>query len=355
MGAIRVGIIGTGGMANTHAVTLKKEPDVRITACCDLLRKTAEAFAAKHEIPAVYSDYRELLAKESLDAVSVVTSDAAHCEVSVAAFRKGLHVLCEKPIATSSAEAARMLRAARASGKIHMINFSYRSFPALDRARQLVADGELGAIRHVEASYLQCWLANEIWGDWHNSPWMLWRMSRKHSGGTLADIGCHILDFTTYVVGGIVSLHCSMKCFPKGLPQSRCKGYKLDADDSFFAAAEFASGALGVIHATRWATGHANRLRLSVFGDRGALVLDSEAGSNKLQLCLGKFHARNLLWNELLVRTPETPVIARFIRAIRSGQPEAPTFEDGARARAYQDACIASAETGRPARVRLPR
>jgi predicted dehydrogenase len=184
---------------------------------------------------------------------------------------------------------------------------------------------------------------------------MLWRMSRKHSGGTLADIGCHILDFTTYVVGDIASLRCSMKSFPKGVPRNRWKGYTLDADDSFFATAEFASGALGVIHATRWATGQGNSLRLRVFGDRGALALDTDAGGNKLQVCLGKFHARNLLWNELTVKAPETPVIARFIRAIRSGKPEPPTFEDGARARAYQDACILSAGTGKPVRVRLPR
>ena len=113
-------------------------------------------------------------------------------------------------------------------------------------------------------------------------------MSRKHSGGTLADIGCHILDFTTYVVGDIASLHCSMKSFPKGVPRNTCKGYKLDADDSFFTTAEFASGALGVIHATRWATGHANFLRLRVFGDRGALVVDSEAGTDKLQRLPGE-------------------------------------------------------------------
>jgi predicted dehydrogenase len=355
MEAIRVAIIGTGGMANNHAASFKIEPDVRIAACCDVIRKTAETFAAKHAVPAVYTDYRELLAKESLDAVSVVTSDAAHGEVSVAASRKGLHVLCEKPLATSSAEAGRMLRAARASGKIHMINFSYRSVPALERARQLVADGELGAIRHVEASYLQCWLASDCRGDWRERPASFWRMSRSHSGGTLADLGCHILDFVTYVVGDIASLHCSMKSFPKGVPRNTWKGYRLDADDSFFATAEFASGALGIIHATRWATGHANCLRLRVFGDRGALVLDTDAGGNKLQVCLEKFHALNRLWNELPANVPETTVYARFIRAIRSGAPEAPTFEDGVRARAYQDACIVSAETGKPARIRIPR
>jgi predicted dehydrogenase len=352
MDAIRVAIFGTGGMANSHVAGLKKESDVRIAACCDVIRKTAESFAAKHGIPAVYTDYRELLEKESLDAVSVVTSDAAHCEISVAALRKGLHVLCEKPIATTSADAERMLKAARASGKIHMINFSYRSVPAVERARQLVADGELGAIKHVEASYLQCWLANDAWGDWRESPAFLWRMSRSHGGGALADIGCHILDFATYVVGDIASLHCSMKSFPKDVPRNTCKGYKLDADDSFFATAEFASGAMGVIHASRWATGYSNCLRLRVFGDRGALTLDTDVSRDKLQICLEKFHARNRLWSDLPANVTETSIYTRFIRAIRSGVPEAPTFEDGARVCAYQAACVASSETGKPVRIR---
>jgi predicted dehydrogenase len=236
-----------------------------------------------------------------------------------------------------------------------MIQFSYRPWPALERAKQLVADGILGNLKHVEASYLQSWLLQPAWGDWRESTGWLWRMSKKHGGGTLADIGCHILDFATYAAGDIKKLNCTMKSFHKGVPNNTQKGFKLDADDSFFATAEFASGALGVIHATRWATGHANCLRLRVFGDRGALVVDSEVGNDKLRVCLEKFHARNLLWSELPAKAPDTPVIARFIRAIRTGKPESPTFEDGVRARAYQDACIASAETGKPVRVRLPR
>jgi predicted dehydrogenase len=248
-----------------------------------------------------------------------------------------------------------MLQAARKSGKIHMINFSYRSVPAIERARQLVADGLLGAVKHVEASYLQCWVANDCWGGWKNSPAFLWRMSKKHSGGTLADIGCHILDFTTHAAGPVSSLYCAMKSFPKGVPRNTWKGYKLDADDSFFATVEFASGALGVIHASRWATGHSNCLRLRIFGDKGALVVDTEAGGDKLQVCIGDFHAHNRLWTTMPAGMPDTNNYARFLRAIRTGKPEVPTFEDGVRARAYQDACIESSESGKPVSVRIPR
>ena len=149
-------------------------------ACCDIIAKTAKTFAGQHNIPGWYTDYRELFAAEELDGVTVVAGDAAHCEISIAALRKGLHVLCEKPLATSVSEANRMVRAAAKAGTINMVNFTYREMPALQQAHQLVADCTLGRIMHVEASYLQSWLATDAWGDWRETPRFLWRMSKKH-------------------------------------------------------------------------------------------------------------------------------------------------------------------------------
>jgi len=350
---LRVAVVGCGGMANSHLSKFTGERNVQIVACCDVLEASARQFAERHSIPAWYTDYRKLLAREQLDAVAVVTSDVAHAAVSIAAFKKGLHVLCEKPLATSLAEAKRMLAAAKASGKMHMVNFSYRPYVALERARQLVDEGRLGRIIHVEASYLQQWLASDAWGDWRKVPALQWRMSRKHRGGVLVDIGCHILIFTTHVVGDITSLQCRMKSFDKGVPKNTWKGYKLDADDSFAVTAEFASGAFGVIHATRWASGHNNALRLRVFGDKGALAIDTEVGKDKLQLCVGEFQARNLLWNTLTIPTPESSNYARFIRSIRTGKSEEPTFEDGVKIQGYLEACQQSAKSGKMLRVKL--
>jgi len=352
MAKIRLAIIGTGGMANGHVRRFREEDDVEIVACCDIVAARAKEFAERHNIPVWYDDFETLLAREQLDAVSVVTSDAAHCPVSVAALRRGLHVLCEKPMATSLAEARQMYRAAKAAGKMNMIQFSYRPYPALDLARRIIDEGHLGKVKHIEASYLQSWLAQPAWGDWHEKTAFLWRMSKKHGGGTLADIGCHILDFTTYAAGDIREVSCQMKSFPKGVPRNMWRGYRLDADDSFFATVEFASGALGVVHATRWASGHHNALRLRIFGDKGGLVVDSEVGRDKVQVCVGDFHVRGALWNTVTATTPEESVYKRFIRSIRTGKPEAPTFADGLRVQAYLEACRKSAATGRPVNVR---
>lgn len=351
MDTIRLAIVGTGGMAKGHARSLVEEGDVRLAACCDVVADRARDFAALHNIPAWYTDFNELLDKEELDAVSVVTSDVAHCPVSVAALNKGLHVLCEKPMATSLAEAREMAQAARAAGKMNMIQFSYRPFPALERARQLIEQGELGKIRHLEASYLQSWLCHAGWGDWRETPALLWRLSKDFRGGALADLGCHILDFATYAAGHIQEISCKMKCFDKGEPQNVCKGYTLDADDSFFATAEFASGAVGVIHSSRWAFGYNNTLRLRIFGDRGALAIDSDAGSDKLQVCIGEFAGRNALWGTIPVNIAQESNYKRFIRSIRTGKSEAPTFEDGLRVQSYLEACRESAVSGRSVRV----
>jgi len=352
MDPIRYAVFGCGGMANGHASRMKSEENVRLAACCDILPAAAKAFAERHQIPAWYTDPQELLDKESLDACSIVTSDAAHAPISLAAFKKGLHVLCEKPLGVSSAETKTMLKAARASGRMHMVNFSYRSYPALERGRELIRDGVLGRVMHVEASYLQSWLATDHWGDWREKPAFLWRMSRKHRGGTLVDIGCHILIFTTLLAGNVRTLTAQTHSFDKGVPRNTWKGYKLDADDSFAMTAQFDTGALGVIHASRWASGHSNALRLRVFGDKGALVIDSEGGKDKLQVCTGDFQRRHLLWNTLHVTTPEVPIYSRFIRSIRSGKAESPTFEDGHRIQVYLDACKESSESGRIVRIK---
>ena len=352
MSIIRLAVIGVGGMGTNQGNLFSRDPEVRIAACCDTRKENLAAFAKKFSVPASYTDYREMLDKEKIDAVTVVTRDEAHCEVAVAALKKGLHVLCEKPMATTLVEARRMLRAAQASGKTHMVNFSYRTMPSLERARQMVQEGRLGRIMHVEASYLQSWLAADMWGDWREKEAFLWRMTRKHRGGALVDIGCHILMFSTAVVGQVEEISCTTKSFDKGVPRNTWKGYKLDADDSFCATAQFETGALGVVHATRWAPGHANVLRLRVFGDKGALTIDSEAGRDKLSVCIGDFHVKNLLWNEVTVAEKERDVYTRFLAAVRTGQPETPTFEDGYRIQAYMEAMEHSAVTGQRTKVK---
>jgi len=230
-----------------------------------------------------------MLARESLDAVSVVTTDAAHAAVSIAAARRGLHVLCEKPLATSVAEARQMLAAVRRAGVINMVNFSYRNSCGLQAAAKVVAAGGIGRVIHVESSYLQSWLVSRAWGDWHTGKWALWRLSKRHGSlGTLGDIGCHILDMTAFLGGDIGEIACQLRTFDKAVKGNRIGEYVFDANDSFAATLGFVNGALGVIHSSRWACGHGNSLRVRAYGDKGGIEVDLDRDCNGYRICAGR-------------------------------------------------------------------
>ena len=148
--------------------------------------------------------------------------------------------------------------------------------------------GEIGEIRHFEASYLQSWLVGHHWGDWRTEDRWLWRLSTEHgSHGVVGDIGIHVIDFATYAAANdIVWMESRAKTFHKA-EGDQIGEYPLDANDSFAMSVELANGALGVIHASRWATGYANTLRLDLFGSRGGLQLTTDGRKSWLGKCTG--------------------------------------------------------------------
>jgi predicted dehydrogenase len=247
----------------------------------------------------------------------------------------GRHVFCEKPLATNFRHAEEMTKAAAKAGVVNMVNLTYRNVPALQKARELVQAGAIGDVRHIEASYLQSWLSSRYWGDWRTESRWLWRLSKAHgSNGVLGDIGIHILDFASYgAASEIENVTCRLKAFPKA-PGNQIDDYTLDANDSFVMAVEFANGALGTIHASRWATGYRDDLQLRIFGSQGAL--DVRYGSRdangmripRLDVCLGE-DIETHSWRH----HPLTPVetnYERFIRAIRQGETLEPSFAHAA-------------------------
>ncbi|MBN1460556.1 MAG: Gfo/Idh/MocA family oxidoreductase, partial [Armatimonadetes bacterium] len=250
---IKIGIVGTGGMAHTHARAYQKIRGCKLVAACDVVPTRARDFAHKFGIKDAYTDVEEMFAGTPLDAVSVVTSDGAHCPVSLAAIRRGKHVLCEKPLAVDYPDARKMAAAAQRKGVINLVNFSYRNSPAIHQAHDLVASGAIGRVMHFEASYLQSWLSAKYWGNWRTSTGWLWRLSTAHGSlGVLGDIGVHIFDFASYGAGDIAKVDCRLKTFHKA-KGDKVKGYQLDANDSAIATVELTNGALGTIHTTRWA------------------------------------------------------------------------------------------------------
>jgi len=346
---IKIGIVGTGGMAHAHARAFQRIRGCKLVAACDVIPARARAFAKEFDIPAWYADAEELLDDVPVDAISVVTSDGAHCPVSLAAVRRGRHVLCEKPLAVNYAEARKMAAAAKRKGVINLVNLSYRNSPAIHKVHDLVAGGAIGRVMHMEASYLQSWLSSKYWGDWRKGSGWLWRLSTAHGSlGVLGDIGVHIFDFASYGAGDIAKVDCRLKTFPKA-KGDRVKGYTLDANDSAVATVELTNGAVGTIHTTRWATGHANSLVLRIFGDKGGIVVDLDRSYNELQLCRGK-DIDKLKWRT--VRCPRVPsMYRRFIDSIKTGNNDQPDFARGAAIQKVLDACVRSDKTGRAVRV----
>lgn len=348
--AIRLAIIGTGGMAGNHARRFQAIKGVEIVAACDIDLQRAKAFCAQNGIAQAYGDVTALLRESDCEAVSVVTPDSSHAPISIECLRAGRHVLCEKPLALNHAEAKSMVAVARKAGTVAMVNFSYRSWSAIQAVHKLVARGDIGEVRHVEASYLQAWLAGKCWGDWRKSPHLLWRLSKAHgSGGVLGDVGVHILDFATFPVGPIKDVYCRLKAYPKAAG-NRIGEFTLDANDSAVINVEFANGALGCIHTSRWVGGHANRLFLKIAGTKGTVEIDSDHTTTGYRICCGRGLDVNK-WKSVEVKpTPDN--YQRFVTAVRTGKTGEPDFARGAEVQKILDACFRSDQEGKPVRLK---
>jgi predicted dehydrogenase len=346
---VRLGMIGTGGMANVHASQFTKIKGCEVVAACDVDLGRAKAFAEKHAIPRVFGDAASLLKQAEVDAVSIVTPDAFHMPIALQCLAAGKHVLCEKPLALNAGDAKTMVVAARKAGVITMVNFSYRDWPCIQGAAAAIHRGVLGEIRHVEASYLQAWLASKVWGDWRTNPAWLWRLSSKHgSKGVLGDVGVHIVDFATYPAGPIREVFCRLKAFPKA-PGNRIGKYHLDANDSATLNVEFANGALGVIHTSRWVGGNANRLYLKIAGTKGTIEIDSDIATDSYKVCRGK-DLDACLWKPVKCK-PVPGNYQRFITAIQTNIPGEPDFARGLEVQKVLDACFKSDAANAPVRI----
>ena len=363
MDVIRYGIIGTGGMANAHAEQLAKIEGVAFAACLDVNQERSQAFADKHGFTHAVTEVDALL--EQCDAVSVVTPDAFHAEISLQVLASNdTHLLCEKPLTTTLEDARKVAgafqRAAADHGIIGMINFSYRNAAAFQRARELVAAGELGEIRHVTGRYFQTWLTSDIWQNWTNEQW-LWRIQTPKdggpaSGGVLGDVGCHLMDFATGVAGDASSLRCRMRTFPKIHPETGAgvttyDGRQLDANDTVVIELDLNGGGLASLEASRWTTGHPNQVALGVYGTEGSVEIDLEESDLKLRTCLGK-EARDKAQFSVEELQPTPNNWQRFITSIRTGENDQADIIRGAQIQAYLDACERSAENdGAPTEI----
>jgi predicted dehydrogenase len=383
--ALRIGMIGYSFMGVAHSNAWRNAtsffaPPLRPELTCLAGRNTALAqqVAGRFGWQDVDSDWRRVVEREDIDLVDICTPGDTHAEIAVAALAAGKHVLCEKPLANSVAEAQEMTRAAeeaKARGVRAMVGFTYRRVPAIALARQLVADGRIGTIRHVRAQYLQDWVTDP------QAP-LTWRLEKAKAGsGALGDIGAHIIDLTQFITGeSILGVSAAMETFVKqrplpSEPDDATTGATLAAtagdetrmgdvtvDDAAVFIARFSGGALATFEATRFASGRKNAIRLEINGSAGSLAFDFE-DMNVLEFFDNTEPAATAGFRRILVTEPTHPYVGAWwppghglgyehafthqavdlLTAIAKGDDPAPSFADGLRVQRVLDAVERSA------------
>ncbi|EJT04654.1 Gfo/Idh/MocA family oxidoreductase [Rhizobium sp. CCGE 510] len=347
---MRLLVLGTGVMAKNQLARFPLIDGVTVVGAVDTDPERLSAFADKFNIEKRFLSLEEAIAWGEFDAATNVTPDRIHHPTTMALIAAGKHVFCEKPLAENYAKALEMTEAAEKAGVINMVNLTYRNVAPLQRAREMVLSGELGTIRHVEASYLQSWLVSRAWGDWRTESTWLWRLSTGHgSNGVLGDVGIHILDFAAYgAATDIDHVFARLKTFNKA-PGGQIGEYLLDANDSFTMSVDFANGALGVIHASRWATGHLNELKLRIYGERGSLEVIHRPGGSELHGCLGE-GVETATWTQIEVE-PVATNYERFAEAVASGIQPDPNFRHAANLQKVLDLAMVTERERRERKV----
>ncbi len=372
-GTIGVGMVGHAfmGKVHTHAwrsvhhfFDVPLAPRLAVLGGRDLDR--TKAAAAKLGWDAVETDWRALIARDDVQIVDICTPGDSHKDIAIAALAAGKHVLCEKPLANSVAEAEEMAAAAAAAaanGQRSMVAFNYRRVPALAVARQMIADGRLGKIRHVRSQYLQDWLSDP------NTP-MAWRLRKEQAGsGALGDIGAHIIDATQFLLGEhLTGVSALMETFVHKRPIDGDPQGKLDdvtVDDAALFIGRFSSGALATYEATRFALGRKNSMRLEINGEHGSLAFDFES-MNELSFYDGTGDDQSAGFRRILITEPTHPYVGAwwppghiigyehtfthevydFLTNIHNGTDPVPGFADGLQVQRVLAAVESSATNG---------
>jgi predicted dehydrogenase len=301
--------------------------------------------AAKYGWAESATDWRSVINRDDIHIVDICAPGWMHAEIAVAALEAGKHVLVEKPLANTLAEAELMTAAAakaRARGVQSMIGFNYRRVPALALARELISEGRVGTVRHVRAAYLQDWLADD------QAP-MTWRLRKETAGsGALGDIASHAIDQVLYLLGDqVTEVSGRLHTFVDRRPGTNGPE-DVTVDDAAWATLSLASGAIASVEASRVATGRKNSLQIEVYGDKGSILFDLE-NLNELGFLDATAPAREQGVRRILVSEPDHPYldawwpqghiigwehtfthqIRDFLLAVRDGNPPSPSFEDG--------------------------
>jgi predicted dehydrogenase len=277
-GRIRLGMVGGGQGAfigAVHRIASRIDDQYELVAgALSSQRKRAIDSALELGIDRdrAYGDYEEMAKAESkrkdgIEVVSIVTPNHMHAGPAKAFLKAGIHVICDKPLSLNVAEATELVKLAKKSGKIFAVTHNYTGYPMIRQAREMIAAGELGELRLVQAEYAQDWLTERLeatgqkQADWRTDP------KRSGAGGSLGDIGTHAYNLACFVTGlTLDSLLADLTAF--------VKGRKLDDNDNILL--RWKGGAKGMLWASQVAPGNENGLTLRVYGTKGGISWKQE-------------------------------------------------------------------------------
>ena len=371
---IGIGMLGYGSIGKLHALAYRSIPGMYpsaphyvMAAVCTSSPETSRAAAREGGFERSHADMRALVADPNVNVVDIVLPNHAHKQAILLALDAGKHVYCEKPLALSGSEAREIAAAAaRSRGRVGM-TFNYRFAPALARAKALIHEGALGDIYGFHSEYLH--------GGYQDASRALtWRMRFESSGGgALVDLGSHVIDLIRWLLGDIAEAFAETKIYitERPLKKGGTETGRVTVDDAAWAQFRMASGALGSLIVSRFATGSADDLRIRIEGSRGALRFDL-MDANWLYFYDATRPAAGAGWTRLetisgfpgAVVPPARAILGwerlhaenqyRFLTAIAEERDPSPGLADGVANHLVIDALYSSARSGRWEKVAAP-
>jgi predicted dehydrogenase len=349
---VRLGVIGAGGFAEIcHVPGLQSHPRAEVVALCGRNRERCEAMAARLGVPETITDYRELVARPDVDAVTITTPNVAHHPIAMAALAAGKHVFCEKPLAMNREQATELRRAAEASGLIHQVAFTFRFTHCLRRLREELARGTIGRPFYAR-------VRGEWFGDLRSGARVGWRhVQALAGGGMLADMGSHYFDLVHWIIGPIAEVSGMLVNVPREglLGEERVP---IDTDDLAACWFRTESGVPGHFISSRVTPSHGAGGFFEVIGEDGALFAATTRGSGDSLRLLRPGQPQEELPLPEESRSKQDYGLGRMMRAFvdailagRSAPDVDATFVDGWRAQCAQDAVYQSVREKRWAPV----
>jgi predicted dehydrogenase len=307
MRKIRTAIIGTGFMGKVHAEGIRRVPNVELAAVAGVSDASARSFADAIGVEQSTGDYRTILADPSIDAVHVLTPNALHAPMSIAALEAGKAVLCEKPMATTPEESKQMLDVAERTGLPNCIEHNLRYYPVVQHIRQMIAAGELGEVLIVQGTYSQDWLLYDT--DYN------WRVEQAANGKLRAvgDIGSHWMDMIQHVTGLKITGLCaelatfhttrkkpkfSVETFTgKKLRPEDYDNIEITTEDFGAVLVRLGDRARGAYTVSQMSAGNKNRFEFEVYGTKSGVRWNQERPD---ELWIGQRNSPN----QIIVKDP---------------------------------------------------